>query len=73
MLLGELTTKADTLFNAAFIYKRKVGTSDLLWLAKLGNTADRLAYSASSVLTQTVPGKPPLPGRSLKVGLQAFF
>jgi iron complex outermembrane receptor protein len=70
---GELTTKAYTLFNAALTYRQKVSASDLLWFARLDNIGDRLAYSASSVLTQTVPGKAPLPGRSLKVGVQASF
>lgn len=45
----------------------------LLWYERLENAADRVAYSASSILTQTVPGRIPLPGRSLKVGLQATF
>jgi len=35
--------------------------------------SDVLAYSASSILTQTVPGKAPLPGRSMKVGLKVSF
>ena len=30
-------------------------------------------YSATSVLTQTAPGKAPLPGRSVKLGMQASF
>jgi iron complex outermembrane receptor protein len=45
----------------------------VLWFAKLDNLTDTLAYSASSVLTQTAAGKAPLPGRSLKVGIQLDF
>jgi len=44
-----------------------------LWYARLDNATDTLAYSATSILTQTVPGKVPLPGRSLKVGVQLMF
>ena len=70
---GELPTDSYTLLNASLNYTQKVGPTSLLWFAKLDNATDRLAYSASSVLTQTVPGKAPLPGRGLKVGLQATF
>lgn len=37
------------------------------------NASDKLAYSATSLLTQTAPGRVPLLGRSLRVGLQAQF
>ena len=37
------------------------------------NLGDVLAYSPTSVLTQTAPGRAPLPGRSLKVGVQVAF
>ena len=47
--------------------------STLLWFAKIDNLSDVLAYSATSILTQTAPGRAPLPGRSLKLGLQASF
>jgi iron complex outermembrane receptor protein len=39
-------------------------------VTNIGNT---LAYSSSSILTQTAPGKAPLPGQNLKVGLQVSF
>lgn len=45
----------------------------LLWYARIDNAADKLAYSATSILTRTAPGKSPLPGRSLKLGLRASF
>jgi iron complex outermembrane receptor protein len=51
----------------------KAGPASLLWFARLDNMGDALAYSATSMLTQTAPGKAPLPGRSMKVGLQASF
>jgi iron complex outermembrane receptor protein len=37
------------------------------------NLTDTLAYSASSILTQTAAGKAPLPGRSVKLGVQLSF
>ena len=66
-------TQAYTLWNAASSYRMKAGPASLLWYARLDNITDKLAYSASSVLTSTAFPKAPLPGRSLKVGLQASF
>lgn len=70
---GERATAAYTLWKAALTWRTKAGASDLLWYARVENIGNRLAYSASSILTQTAPGRSPLPGRSLKVGLQAHF
>jgi iron complex outermembrane recepter protein len=64
---------AYTLWNAAMTYKMKAKDADLLWFARLDNASNKLAYSATSILTTSAPGKAPLPGRSLKVGLQANF
>ncbi|MBT9488687.1 MAG: hypothetical protein IV093_14350, partial [Rubrivivax sp.] len=44
-----------------------------LWFARLDNANDVLAYSATSILTQSAPGKAPLPGRILKLGVQLAF
>jgi iron complex outermembrane receptor protein len=66
-------TGAYTLWNTAATYRVKAGAASLLWYARLDNLTDKLAYSASSVLTSTAFPKAPLPGRSLKVGLQASF
>ena len=70
---GELATDAYTLWTAALTYRMTAGPANLLWYARLDNAADKLAYSATSILTQTAPGKSPLPGRSFKVGLRASF
>jgi iron complex outermembrane receptor protein len=70
---GELATGAYTLWNAALTYKAKAGPAQLLYYARLDNAADRLAYSATSILTQTAPGKAPLPGRSVRLGVRAEF
>ena len=70
---GQRTTDGYTLWNAALTYRAKAGPSKLLWYARLDNIGDTLAYSSSSILTQTAVGKAPLPGRSLKVGLQISF
>ena len=71
--VGQLATGAATQWNAALMYRQKVGPTSALWFAKVDNLTDTLAYSASSILTQTAAGKAPLPGRSLKVGLQVTF
>ncbi len=70
---GQSTTGAFSLLNAALSYRQKVGAATLLWFVRADNITDELAYSASSILTQTAPGKAPLPGRNLKLGLQAVF
>lgn len=70
---GQRATNAYTLWNAAATYALKAGTVNTLLYAKLDNLTNQLAYSASSVLTTTAFPKAPLPGRSLKVGLQAAF
>ena len=70
---GELPTDAYTLWSAALTYKMAAGAANLLWYARVDNAGDKLAYSATSILTQTAPGKSPLPGRSFKVGLRASF
>lgn len=70
---GELPTDAYTLWTAALTYRMTADKVNLLWYARVDNAGDKLAYSATSILTQTAPGKAPLPGRSLKVGLRASF
>ncbi len=67
------STSAYTLWNAAATYLMKAKNADVLWFARLDNASNKLAYSATSILTTSAPGKSPLPGRSLKVGMQAQF
>ncbi|MES3000625.1 MAG: TonB-dependent receptor [Pseudomonadota bacterium] len=71
--LGDLPTDGYTLWTAALTYKMTVGAGEMLWYARLDNATDALAYSATSILTQSAPGKAPLPGRSVKAGLRATF
>jgi iron complex outermembrane receptor protein len=71
--LGERVTDAYTLWKAALTWRMKAGAASLLWYARLDNAGNKLAYSATSILTQTAPGKSPLAGRSVKLGLQATF
>ena len=66
-------TAGYTLWNTAATYSLKLGANNLLWYARLDNLTNQLAYSAASVLTTTAFPKAPLPGRSLKLGLQASF
>lgn len=67
------TALAYTLWSAAMTYRMKAKDANLQWFARLENATNKLAYSATSILTQSAPGKSPLPGRSVKVGLQANF
>lgn len=48
------STGAYTLWNAYLSYKNKIGSSEAIWYAKLDNITDKLAYSATSILTTTV-------------------
>ena len=70
---GSVATGAYTLVNASVSYRQKLDTTVLQWFARLDNLTDQLAYSATSILTSTAFGKSPLPGRSLKLGVQASF
>ena len=70
---GQTASTAYTLWHTALAYRMKAGAASLLWFARLDNLSDALAYSGTSMLTQTAPGKAPLPGRSAKLGLQASF
>ncbi len=71
--VSDRATDAYTLWNLAGTYRMRAGAASLLWFTRLDNITNQLAYSASSVLTTTAFPKAPMPGRSLKVGLQASF
>jgi iron complex outermembrane receptor protein len=70
---GARATDGYTLWNAALTYAIKVNAAHLTWYARVDNLTDKLAYTATSILTTTVYPAAPLPGRSLKVGLRATF
>lgn len=70
---GQKTTGGYALWNAGLSLRDKVSGLPALWYARLDNIGDKLAYSSSSILTQTRTGGVPLPGRSLKLGLQLSF
>ncbi len=70
---SSVATGAYTLVNASVSYRQKLDAAVLHWFVRLDNLTDQLAYSATSILTSTAFGKSPLPGRSLKLGVQASF
>jgi iron complex outermembrane receptor protein len=70
---GQLATEGYTLWNAGLSLRDKVSGLPALWYARVDNITNTLAYSSTSILTQTRAGGVPLPGRSLKVGLQLSF
>jgi iron complex outermembrane receptor protein len=70
---GQTAVAGYTLWNAAVTYKSKAGSANLMFYARMNNLTDRLAYSATSILTQSAPGRVPLPGRSLRVGVRVDF
>jgi iron complex outermembrane receptor protein len=70
---GQTATGAYTLVNLSAAHRQKWGKNEVLWHARIDNLTDQLAYSATSILTQTAPGKAPLPGRSLKLGMRLSF
>lgn len=71
--VGARETDAFTLWNAALTYRMKVQRTNLTWYARVDNLTNKLAYSATSILTTTAFPDAPLPGRTLKVGLRATF
>ena len=68
-------TAAYTMWNAGLNYRAHSGQPNWMFFAKLDNLTNKLAYSSTSSLTQTMSSSlaPPLAGRSLKLGLQASF
>ena len=70
---GDRQTAAYALCNAGVNYRVTTGPVNTLIYARLDNLTNKLAYTATSILTTTVFPNAPLPGRSLKVGLQAVF
>lgn len=66
-------TAGYTLWTAGVSYDQKTTAGRALWFAKLRNATNALAYPATSILTQTAPGRVPLPGRSLQMGVQVSF
>lgn len=66
-------TAGYTLWNAGLSYEQKRTAGRALWFAKLRNATNALAYPATSILTQTAPGRVPLPGRSVQLGVQVSF
>jgi iron complex outermembrane receptor protein len=68
-----MATEAYTLWHGNVNYKQKVSGASLNWFAKIDNLSNQWAYSATSILTSTAPGKSPLPGRSLRLGVLAVF
>jgi iron complex outermembrane receptor protein len=66
-------TTGYTFLNASVNFEQKTGTGRALWFARIDNATNKLAYPASSILTQTAVGRVPLPGRSLKLGVQFSF
>ncbi len=66
-------TEAYTLWNAGISARQRLSGASLTWYARVDNLTNQLAYSASSVLTSTAFPKAPLPGRTLKLGVQAVF
>lgn len=67
------STSGYTLIHAALTYLMKARNVDLLWFARVENASNKQAFSATSILSTSAAGKAPLPGRSIKVGLQANF
>lgn len=70
---GQIPTAAYTLWQLGATWRQQAAGAALTWFARLDNATDRLAFSATSILTQTAPGRVPLPGRSLRAGVQATF
>lgn len=72
---GQTETNGYTLWNIVLhSTEKRADRSVLILFARLDNITNELAYSSSSILTQTAPGRSPLPGLRLKFGASiAYF
>lgn len=68
---GDAPTAGWTLLNLSLARRFGLGGQDALGFLRLDNAGDRLATSASTILT--VRRLAPLPGRSLQAGLRVVF
>ena len=68
---GDTATAGYTLVNLSLRLRLRLGASDALVFAKLGNATNQLAYNASAI--QTIRGLSPLPGRALQTGVRVAF
>lgn len=70
---GSVATASHTLWQVGWHYQQRQPVGTLHWSVSLLNLSDALAYNAASVLTTTAPGRAPLPGRSLRLGVRWQF
>jgi iron complex outermembrane receptor protein len=71
---GQVATSGYTLWHLRANHQvRRDSSGQLSAYAKLDNLTNVKAFSANSVLTQNAPGKSPLAGRSLQVGMRYAF
>ncbi len=71
--IGSVATASYTLWQAGWHYQQRQPVGTLHWSLSLLNLSDALAYNAASVLTTMAPGRAPLPGRSLRLGVRWQF
>jgi len=65
------TTGSYTLISMAASYSMKFNNGSALFFLKANNLGDRKAFNASSI--DTIRSLAPLPGRSVKAGVQLSF
>ncbi len=66
----DYTRGSGSQVNAVMSYAFKWAATDSVAYLRLNNATNQLAYSPTSILTQTAPGRVPLPGRSILMGVQ---
>ena len=65
------STPASTLVDVSLSWRTRLGGSDALWFAKLGNLGNERAYNATT--NENVRRLSPLPARALSAGLRVGF
>lgn len=73
---GQWATGGYTVWHAAATHRQRLGGAQLYSFVRLDNLTNQLAYASTSILRQTLAADnrvPPLPGRSLRVGVQLSF
>jgi iron complex outermembrane receptor protein len=65
------STPASTLVDVSLSWRTRLGGSDALWFARLGNLGNERAYNATT--NENVRRLSPLPARALSAGLRVGF
>ncbi len=70
---SDAATAAYSIWRVETKYAQPIGLGSLMLFARIDNATNRLAFSPTSILSATAPGRVPLPGRALHVGARFSY